>query len=203
MNVRCPDCNATLKYSPDLGKMYCAFCGNTYEADELNDNSDDPSGLDESVKIRKRHADTIQMQMVHCTSCGAKLAMNYVEISSYCAYCGQPTIVKDRIEDYLKPDYIIPFKITKEEALKILKHNIKNGIFIPNDMQDIQIDRLCGIYIPFWLYDVYCEDEEFWSCTNNSRNGSHTLYMFRVANARFTQFTVDGSERLIDVSRTI
>lgn len=194
MNIRCPGCNATLKYSPDLGKMYCAFCGNTYDVEELQNSSDDV------LKIHKRNYDTIKMQMVHCTSCGAELAMNEVEISSYCAYCGQPTIVKDRIDNYLKPDFIIPFKITKQRAVEVLKHDLKNGYFVPNALQNIELDRLCGIYVPFWLYNVYCEDEQVWVQTDKNDKNRVVQYLIRVANAHFNHFTVDGSERLIDES---
>lgn len=201
MNIRCPGCNATLKYSPDLGKMYCGFCGNTYAPEEVgyeqNETAAD-SGFQESVKMQKRHNSYIKMQLQHCTSCGAELAMSNVEVSSFCAYCGQATIVKDRIDDYLKPDYIIPFKVTKEEALKTLKHNARNGIFIPGDLSNIQIDRLCGIYIPFWLYDIYCEDEQMWQIQTSNNYYIRPLYYFRVARAYFANFSVDASIRLAD-----
>lgn len=201
MNIRCPGCNATLKYSPDLGKMYCGFCGNTYTPEEVgyeqNETAAD-SGFQESVKMQKRHNSYIKMQLQHCTSCGAELAMSNVEVSSFCAYCGQATIVKDRIDDYLKPDYIIPFKVTKEEALKTLKHNAKNGIFIPGNFSNIQIDRLCGIYIPFWLFNIYCEDEQMWQIQSKNNLYTGPLYYFRVANGYFTNFCADASERLSD-----
>ena len=35
-----------------------------------------------------------------------------------CPYCGSPTILPERIAGGVKPEKVIPFKVTKEEAQK-------------------------------------------------------------------------------------
>ena len=201
MNVRCPGCNATLKFLPELGKMSCSFCGNTYSPNEINknDTSSNSSEMSDSVKMRKRNFETIKVQMALCTSCGADLAMTDVEVSSFCPYCGQATIIKDRIDDYMKPDCIIPFKITQDEAYKIIKDSMENIYFIPNEFKNVTIEMLRGIYIPFWLYDIYCEDEQKWKLPNHEASYANPI-MIRAANANFKNLTVDGLKQLNDES---
>ena len=202
MNIRCPSCNATLQYSPNTGKMHCTYCHNSYNPNQLDpfpDNQINSTDSSEKIKIRKRNFETIQVQTASCTSCGAKLVTNDMEISSFCPYCGQATIVQSRMEDYLKPDYIIPFKITRDEAYSLLKGSIKKSRFLPSDFKNIKIDNLRGIYIPFWLYDVYCEDIQKWSVSDPSNiAGNHIIT--RAVNAHFSNFTADASEQFNDES---
>ena len=64
------------------------------------------------------------MHVLQCSACGAELAMNRVETSSFCPYCGNATVATDRLVDYLKPEYIIPFKVTKEEAEQKIREKL-------------------------------------------------------------------------------
>ena len=134
MIIRCKGCNGALEYSIEMGKMECAHCGNLYDVEEVSPvwqlREGEETGTSKELLEARKHA-TIKMQIARCTSCGAEMAVNSVEISSFCAYCGQAAVVEDRMEDCLAPDYIIPFRKSKGYAKAVIKVQLEKGAFVP------------------------------------------------------------------------
>lgn len=150
-------------------------------------------------KNERMHA-TIQMQILHCRACGAELAVNGVEVSSFCAYCGQATVVMDRVDEYLKPDYVMPFKVTQSQAEGIIRGKISAGAYVPDDIKHFEIEKLRGIYVPFWLYDVYYGDDQYWKYTVKRGKSTVTRYSHRLADCQYSKLTLDASRNLNDSS---
>lgn len=96
----------------------------------------------------------MDVNVYHCTSCGARLTINGVEASSFCSFCGQPTIVFDRVSREAQPDYVIPFQVTKDNAMKRIREHFRKGTYIPKEIKELKIDKIRGIYIPCWLYSA-------------------------------------------------
>lgn len=141
-----------------------------------------------------------KMNILKCTSCGAELAVNSVETSTFCAYCGQATVVLDRVDDFLQPDGIIPFKIHKEDAERIIRQSFSKGAFVPNEIKNFQVDKLRGIYVPFWLFDADYSEYEVWSYTKKVGKQTVTRYAIRDGNCEFRNLSVDSSSNLNDDS---
>ena len=110
-----------------------------YTLDEINIGKDDES---------PRYMD---MNLYECTSCGARLMVKSTETSSFCAYCGQPMILVDRVKDELEPDLIIPFGISQKRAEQLIRDRFCKGWFVPDEIKKFEIDKIRGIYIPYWL----------------------------------------------------
>ncbi len=214
MNYRCPGCGNTMEFSPSDQKLYCVYCGSSYSVEEMNaiydrtvlnenpENIQQPQNAENMRQIaeeQRSHA-SIKMQILHCRSCGAELAVNGVETSSFCVYCGQATVVLDRVEDYLQPEYIIPFRITKEKAEAIIRGRISQGGFIPDEIKNFKTERLRGIYIPFWLYDIYYGDNQYWKYTVRRGKSTSTRYTHRIGDCFFKKMTLDASRNLNDDS---
>ncbi len=143
-------------------------------------------------------ADTMDNKIYTCTTCGAELALTGVETSSFCAYCGQPTIVFDRMETCTKPDCIIPFTITRDTALKLIRDRLNKGALIPNEVKNFQVEKICGIYIPYWLFDASYTDSMVIK-TRVKQGKSTTTKYYRVnSNCNLFYFPVDASKRLND-----
>lgn len=223
-NYRCPRCHATLEYDPEIGKMRCKYCGSVYAVPKSEEVSDAKNQEEltktqvqgdaqayareeqqakkereatEKRKEARQHA-RIKMQILHCNSCGAELAVNEVEASSFCAYCGQATVVLDRVEEYLEPDYIIPFSVTKEKAEANIRERIKNGYYIPKAIKNFEVENLRGIYIPFWLCDIYYGDEKYYKYTQKYGKSYAYKYAHRIAEMQFKKLTQDASKQLND-----
>lgn len=168
MIYKCPNCNGALEYNPALDKMECAHCGNDYFVRELEEGAVEyHEYVPSQSEIEERRIDFTKERTIYdepefmeckvytCSTCGAELTVSDTEVSTYCAYCGQPTIVYNRVDKTQKPKYIIPFKISKEEAVEAIRKKLKKGFFIPRKIKKFEPEKVTGIYLPYFLYDVY------------------------------------------------
>lgn len=168
MIYKCPNCNGALEYDPASDKMHCAHCGNDYFMWELDEDAVEyhqelptQSEIEEEKKLDFTEERTIydepefiECKVYTCSSCGAELSVSDTEVSTYCAYCGQPTIVYNRVDKTRKPKYIIPFRITKEDAEIAIREELTKGFFIPSKVKEFETERISGIYLPYFLFDV-------------------------------------------------
>ncbi|MCR5520773.1 MAG: hypothetical protein K6F44_02545 [Lachnospiraceae bacterium] len=191
-NYRCPGCGATIEFLPETGKMYCKYCGNSYTPEEIAARE---RKTESAVKTGEKPS-KIKMNILHCRSCDGELACNDLETSSFCPYCGQATVVLDRVEECMRPDYILPFKVTQEEAENIIRKKISSGFYIPKEIKEFKTEKLRGIYIPYWLYDMYYGDEQVWKYKVSKGKNVVTRYAYRLAEADYHNLTIDASKRL-------
>ena len=204
MVYRCKSCGGALEYSAETNMMVCKHCNNSYSVDEVSTDSvsdiETESKAKTSEKWLKREQASIKMQIMRCTSCGAELAVNGVETSTFCAYCGQATVVADRVEDYLKPEYIIPFKITRNDAEAIIRRHLNKGFFVPEKIKKFEVEKIRGIYVPFWLFDVDYKDSQYWKYYVKSGKKMVTRYEYFEGKTSFKRLTLDASRNLNDES---
>ena len=227
MEIKCPNCVASLVFDATSGKMQCKFCGSYFTMADVKDQFEaagqasqsdikEPTqavapdynatgtGAADSMQTSAQPAyaesDTMQCNIYSCTSCGAELAVNGVETSTFCAYCGQPSIVFSRVSQTLKPELIIPFSIQKQQAINIIRNRFNQGKFIPQEVKNFEIERVRGIYIPYWLYDAYYYDKQLIKGRVGSGKNSTTKYFMREADCEFHKVSLDASSNLNDES---
>ena len=155
---------------------------------------------EEKAKEESRMHASVKMQIMRCTACGAELAVNGTETSTFCAYCGQATVVQDRVDDYLKPDYIIPFKVTRDTAEKIIRTQLNKGFFVPKGIKNFEVEKIRGIYVPYWLFDMHYSDRQFYKYSKKQGKTTVTRYEYFEAKTFFKQLTLDASLNLNDDS---
>ena len=127
MICKCQNCSAALFFKPKSGMLECDACGTAYWPTQFEEQAD--------------AQDEMQVDYYSCTSCGAELAVNGVESSTFCSYCGQPTVVFDRVSSAKRPQYIIPFSVPKEEAVDLIRTYIEKGAFVPNEIKNFEVER--------------------------------------------------------------
>lgn len=119
-----------------------AYTNNPY-AEQNNTYTNDPyAQADEYMEVN----------IYHCASCGSELMTNDVEVSKFCSFCGQSAIMFDRVSKEKKPQKIIPFSITKEAAISKAKFQFGNAKFMPDTVNNITIESVYGIYMPYYVY---------------------------------------------------
>ena len=133
-----------------------------------------------------------------CTSCGAELFINGVETATYCAYCGQPTVVFSRVSEELRPERIIPFGIQKEQAVAVIRERLSHGFFVPKAIKNFEVEKVRGIYIPYFLFDAYYYDYQKLKGTVKYEESSRTETFIREAECDFRNLTCDASKMLND-----
>lgn len=65
--------------------------------------------------------DAKKMRAYSCPSCGAQLICDETTAATSCPYCGNPTIVPSQFDGTLRPDLVLLFKLSREDAIKALK----------------------------------------------------------------------------------
>ena len=98
------------------------------------------------------------MKAYSCPSCGAELICDASTAATSCPYCGNPTVVPGQFSGALKPDFVIPFKLSREDAVAALKKHYKGKPLLPKAFTNgNHIEEIKGIYVPFWMFDGQAE----------------------------------------------
>lgn len=203
MIYKCPNCNGALEYDPITDELVCAYCGNGYSIQEVETQAANEQVTIQEIKVESDLAEeyevkseTMECQIYTCTSCGAQLMLNDAEVSTFCAYCGQPTIVFSRISEELKPDYIIPFKFGKEQAVEGIRERLRKGSFVPKAIKNFEVEKVRGIYVPYWVYDIYYHDRQIMLATHREKSISRN-YVYE-AEGEYENIMLDASNCLDD-----
>ncbi len=188
--------------------MRCKYCNQVYQMYEL---VGEPEADDVQVMTYEEPADdekmiqenwgeqkSFEVKVYSCTACGAELMVNENEASTFCAYCGQPTVVFSRVSKELQPDYCVPFTLTGEQAVAKIRAKLNKGMFVPDEIKNVKVDKLRGIYVPYWLHDVKIRERANIKAEKGSGKQRHTVYCFRDAEATYHRVTSDASRKLND-----
>ena len=104
----------------------------------------DTSGLSEDWG-----ADAGSIKAYCCPSCGAELLCDATTAATSCPYCGNPSVIPGQFSGILKPDFVLPFKLSKEDAVRALKGHYKGKFFLPKSFtQENHVQEIQGIYVP-------------------------------------------------------
>ncbi len=203
MITKCKYCGGALKFDADIQVMVCEHCTSMFPVEETEEEKKLAEDADSPSPGEKDYLpDLMDFNLYECKSCGAKLVLNDVETATYCAYCGQPTIVFDRIAKRRRPKSIIPFSITKDYAIANIREKFMQGEFVPDEIKYFKPDLLRGIYVPYLLYDIRYKDKQLIKgrYTSKEENESYTRYYYREAAGSFVNIPVDASDRLSNES---
>lgn len=205
----CPCCGAPLAYGGASGKLECASCGNSYELDAIQamSASESVDRLEFENQAETFDAsDAEGMQAFTCKNCGAELMTEGTTTATECPYCGSPTILPERIEGGVKPEKVIPFKVTKEQAQKQFEAYFKGKRLLPNVFLTSRnrIAEMRKLYVPYWLFDCDAQADIVYDAEKRSteRRGeweiTHTRHYLvqRGGRMAFDSIPVDGSEKL-------
>ncbi|MBQ8995050.1 MAG: hypothetical protein IJ091_04475 [Oscillospiraceae bacterium] len=136
---RCPHCGGDISYDPSEGKIVCAYCDSVLTLDEVNNSLKDKS--------------TYLTHLLECTQCGAKIYATDTTTATFCSFCGSSVVLSERLVEEKKPDYIIPFKVSKAKAVKSYKEKIRKTLLAPDWLtEEGNVEKFRGIYMPFTLF---------------------------------------------------
>lgn len=107
----------------------------------------------------------------------------------------------------LKPDYVIPFKLEKKDAIAAMKKHYGGKRLLPKIFsQQNHIDEVKGVYVPVWLFDTDA-DANIRYKASNVRTWSDSKYNYtetsfysvtRSGTLGFERVPVDGSTKMDD-----
>ena len=152
---QCPCCGAPLSFSGESGKLECAACGNGYALEDVEALAREQSTNDVHFSMETSgFGGDEAMQSFICQSCGAELMTDSTTVATECPYCGSPTVMPERIDSGVRPQRIIPFTITQEEAQAQFAAYFKGKLLLPNFFAKSRnrIADMRKLYVPYWLF---------------------------------------------------
>ena len=167
--VKCPNCGADIHFKPETQNYVCDFCGSVFEQDELSEEqskggikAEEQAAYEEKAESDVKSEDVgteeggyIKVLIYTCPQCGGELFTTEETAATFCSYCGSSVLLERRVSKEMKPEYIIPFQVTKEQAAEIYKKKMNKSLFAPSYMRHMDIEKIRGIYMPYWTYSVF------------------------------------------------
>ena len=153
VDTKCPSCGGKLVFDPVEQKLKCGFCGSTFAPEKIE-------LLKQLPEIDTGAADEQEDDKceIVCDNCGAVLITDKSTAATSCSFCGSPAIISRRLSKQFRPDYLIPFKITKEEAQEKFIEFARSKKYVPRDYFDkSNLNNIRGIYVPFWIMSSRCQ----------------------------------------------
>ena len=192
----CPNCNGNIKFDPATQMMRCSYCDTQISPHDkmFARSADEEKGIGD---------DEYEITYFTCPQCGGELMTDDNTAATFCSYCGASTILEMRVGTEKKPDYIIPFKKTREDCVKEYKKVLRRAIFAPSELRkDETVERFRGIYMPYWVYNVKSEGEFTANGSVSKRRGDY-IYTTRYGikgdlNADYDGITFDASSSFED-----
>ncbi len=150
---KCPACGGTTRFDPEKGKLVCEYCGTVvdipepaeemqlegFDFENLNDQAADPNAAD--------------LPVYNCVSCGAEVIAPAEQIALTCPFCRNNIVLTDKVSGKMRPDGVIPFKISSKELPGAVRRYYKGKDLLPrNFFSESTMGNVTGIYVPFWVF---------------------------------------------------
>ena len=164
-------------------------------------------GWDTSDLSRDGGAEADGLRVYSCPSCGAELICDQSTAATACPYCGNPAIVPGQFSGALRPDYILPFRLSKDDAVQALRAHYKGKPFLPRSFTSANhIEQIQGVYVPFWLFDGGAEGAASYRASNTNvyETGDYEItetrhyHVVRAGSLAFEKIPVDASSKMPD-----
>lgn len=176
VSIKCPNCGGELIFDPKSQKYKCEYCGSDFALDEIRTvetttqqnpgmEQDDPetagqkaqqmAASEEAARSGEETTADASAVVYTCPSCGAQIVTDQTTAATFCYYCHNPVLLSGQLSGTFHPDQIIPFEIDRSQAEAHFLDFVQKKKFVPNAFfQKKQIERLTGIYYPYWVYDA-------------------------------------------------
>ena len=209
---RCPNCGGEIKFDSDKQKLACPYCDSVFEIATLKEYQKQYQEIKEDEMAWDEIADhdvfsDDSISVYSCENCGGEIIGNSQTVATTCPYCNSPVIMNKNVSNQLKPDYVIPFKLDKEDAKAKLQEFFKGKPFLPKTFKtNSTLDEIKGIYVPFWIYNCTADVKQQYRATK-TRHYSDSRYdytetkyysLIREGNIEFNNVPVDGSSKIDD-----
>ena len=157
-DYKCLSCGAGLRFDPVIQNWKCDYCQSIFTKQQLDQffaqrEAREQQRAAAAGRPVPQNAPTVELDSYHCKNCGAEIVGDAGTIATFCLYCKSPTIIRARMQGEFSPRYVIPFKFDQKQAKALYAKWIKSHFLAPGAFkQDEEIEKIRGVYAPFWLY---------------------------------------------------
>lgn len=211
---KCPCCGGAIAFDSTLQKLKCPYCDTEFDIEtlenygkELEGEPDDSMSWETSAGVDWQEGEADGLRSYVCKSCGGEIVADDTTAATSCPFCGNPVVMSGQVSGYLKPDYVIPFKLDKKAAKEALKKHYSGKKLLPKVFKDENhIDEIRGVYVPFWLFDADADAHirykatrvRAWSDSDYNYTETSFFSVVRGGSIGFQRVPVDGSSKMPD-----
>jgi len=215
MSATCPCCSAPLRYDGGEGKLKCDSCGNQFESDVMRkvDEALNQSAQASQMAWQRKEAqawseeEQAALRTYTCSSCGAEIVADDTTAATECVYCGNPSIMPAQLSGGFRPDAVLPFVRTRQDAQSAYRDLIKGKPLLPRLFaSENRIEKIAGVYVPFWIFGCDADADISYRA---ERRTTHTQGDYRITDTDhflvlrgggigFQGVPVDGSSKFDD-----
>lgn len=211
LEYKCPCCGAGLSFGQESQKLKCEYCDNTFDPETVREYTqatapaDDTFDWEESTSTEWSGSERETLQVFVCPSCSGQLLTDENTAATFCPFCGNPAVLPGRVSGGLRPDAVIPFQNSKEDARKAFLALCKGKPLLPKGFTaEHRVEKITGIYVPFWLYDCTGRQDgkyratrvRHWSDSRYHYTKTDHFLLTRGACADFERIPMDGSSKM-------
>lgn len=176
---KCPTCGANLTYSPSDHSLKCEYCGYKSKVD-LSQYAEE---IDFAQLLKSDNAWADETRVFACNNCGAKQILSKRDIAPKCAFCGTSNIVESKDICGVKPNAVIPFALSKEQASEVAVKWAKKRLFSPRKFKhSFYTEEIAGNYFPAFTFDSQTKTaysgvlgEHYYTTHTDSKGNTHTV----------------------------
>lgn len=212
MEYKCPCCGAGLVFRDDSQKLTCDYCDNTFDIEAVkafqeNTQSTDQEHWEADTTPAWEDGEAESIHTFTCPSCGGVLITEDTTAATFCPYCENPTVIPGRLSGGYKPQGVLPFQTSKEDAMAAFARLCKGKPLLPRDFAaSHRLEKITGLYVPFWLYDCQGDFQGKFNATRvHTWSDAHYRYtrtdhylLTRSCRGTFSGIPMDGSSKMPD-----
>lgn len=210
---RCPKCGSTdVRLRASTGMLVCLFCRNEWHEARVEEEFGLGEGIDElegtviASGAEDIQADAADMLTFKCEACGAEVVVDTAHaLNARCHWCRHTLNVNQQIPNGAVPDAVLPFRLTKEEAVeKIREFAASRRLFAHRRFKkEFVPENVLGVYLPYLVIDARAESQYWgkgevetrrWTETTGSGDNKRTTTYYAAdvyQVSRQVSFTVD------------
>lgn len=215
IEYKCPCCNAGLVFGSHVQQLTCEYCDNTFDIDAVRAYNDADNqahsenfSWDEKERTEWDKNEQTKLNAYQCPACGGEILTDDTTAATFCPFCDNPAIIPTRLSGGLKPDAVLPFQKSRQDAATAFQNLCKGKRLLPKSFTSLQrLEKITGMYVPFWLYD--CEADfsgnykatriHCWSDSRYKYTRTEHFLLSRKASAAFSGIPMDGSTKMEDI----
>jgi LSD1 subclass zinc finger protein len=165
----CSHCGASLEFAPGVESLKCPYCStvNQLPHAQIEINAEDyRAALTQCATGEPCH----ETLTVKCPNCGAQTTLKPDVIADKCPFCATPIVAEASSQRKIKPRAVLPFHITRDQAIERFRAWLSGLWFAPSKLKDQAAKgAINGLYLPAWTYDTDCttqytglRGEDYW-----------------------------------------
>lgn len=213
VQYKCPNCGASLEFQADSQKFSCEYCGSSFTEKQMKQMHEEDSLSSEESAAKALSEQSVQQEfeehnhLYNCPSCGAEIITDDVTAATFCVYCHSPVVLSGRLAGEFRPNLVLPFQLNREQALETFQKWCNQKWFLPRAFtSEVQLEKLTGIYIPFWMADCKMDADmhaigkkiRSWQSGDYQYTETQEYAVHRRADLNFNGIPADGSSKTDD-----